>query len=115
MPCFADVAVLLLRTDTILVLDKALQTSALSLDVYLKQVRQLCAKQFMARALGLKVGAAQRGAPRPLRNSGSVSYPIAHGDSWSSTGILHNPLAHGDGSSSMRAALGASGPAPPGQ
>lgn len=48
------------------------------------QVRLLCRKQFLARALGLKVAAAQRQQPQP-RSSGSsgAACMLTHGDTWS--------------------------------
>eukprot|EP00195_Chlamydomonas_chlamydogama_P013955 CAMPEP_0202903148 /NCGR_PEP_ID=MMETSP1392-20130828/22100_1 /ASSEMBLY_ACC=CAM_ASM_000868 /TAXON_ID=225041 /ORGANISM="Chlamydomonas chlamydogama, Strain SAG 11-48b" /LENGTH=514 /DNA_ID=CAMNT_0049590159 /DNA_START=47 /DNA_END=1591 /DNA_ORIENTATION=+ len=71
--------------DTILALDKALQAGleGLSVELYLKQVRALCRKQFFARALGIAVAQAQAARPPVTRTSGvSAAYPIAHGDSW---------------------------------
>jgi hypothetical protein len=50
----------------------------------LLQVRLLCRKQFLARALGLKVAAAQRQQPQQ-RSSGSqgAACTLTHGDTWS--------------------------------
>jgi hypothetical protein len=47
-------------------------------------VRLLCRKQFLARALGLKVAAAQRQQPQQ-RSSGSqgAGCTLTHGDTWS--------------------------------
>ena len=63
------------------------------------QVRQLCAKQFFARALGLKVAARQHeqarspSASAPSRvvepANGTLQMPIS--DAWANTGML-NPL-----------------------
>ncbi|GIL66936.1 hypothetical protein Vafri_20457 [Volvox africanus] len=75
--------------DTILALDKLLQTGQLPLDAYLKQVRSLCRKQFFSRALGLKVAAVQQTASARTPHlqsslaSQTTAYPIAHGDGWS--------------------------------
>ncbi|GFH24467.1 uncharacterized protein HaLaN_22273, partial [Haematococcus lacustris] len=38
---------------------------SVSLDIYLRQIRSLSRKQFYARALGMKVAAAQRELPPP--------------------------------------------------
>lgn len=48
------------------------------------QVRLLCRKQFLARALGLKVAQAQRQQPQP-RASGEPgpAFRLTHGDTWS--------------------------------
>ncbi|KAG2437077.1 hypothetical protein HYH02_011336 [Chlamydomonas schloesseri] len=103
--------------DAILALDRLLQTGQIALDAYLKQVRALCRRQFFARALGLKVAAAEVAAPPGTGSGGSAvfqtrPFPIAHGDGWSHgaappppppppppayagahTGVLTNPLA----------------------
>eukprot|EP00198_Chlamydomonas_reinhardtii_P003147 XP_001692483.1 subunit of the ESCRT-I complex [Chlamydomonas reinhardtii] len=102
--------------DAILALDRLLQTGQIALDAYLKQVRSLCRRQFFARALGLKVAAAEVEGPPAASGSSAVyqtrPFPIAHGDGWSHgaappppppppppayagahTGVLTNPLA----------------------
>ncbi|KXZ53623.1 hypothetical protein GPECTOR_6g540 [Gonium pectorale] len=83
--------------DTILALDKLLQTGQVPLEAYLKQVRSLCRKQFFSRALGLKVAVAQQlAAARPHAAASPTAagaayhtrpYPIAHGDGWRSAGV----------------------------
>lgn len=79
--------------DAVLVLDKALHAglSGLTPEVYLKQVRALCRKQFYARAMGLKVAEMQqkagpvasmsRGGP-PISSGLSRPMPVTHGDTW---------------------------------
>lgn len=68
------------------------------------QVRQLCSKQFMARALGLKVAARQhsllrtrpaygRQQPGPGTGPANGTLPLHLGDAWANTGMLANPLA----------------------
>lgn len=70
--------------DVLLALEKGMLQGKLAPDVYMKQVRLLCRKQFLARALGLKVAAAQRQQPQP-RSSGSsgAACMLTHGDTWS--------------------------------
>jgi hypothetical protein len=51
------------------------------------QVRLLCRRQFLARALGLKVAQAQRQQQRPGASSTqqqqqSSPYTMTHGDTW---------------------------------
>ncbi|KAL6772011.1 VPS23 [Auxenochlorella protothecoides x Auxenochlorella symbiontica] len=99
--------------DALYVLDGLLNRGGIAPEAYLKQVRSLCRQQFMLRALGNKIAAAQEGArgarvspPRaPPNASGSardlaaaasgylsdaVAMPL--GDGWANTGILSNPL-----------------------
>ncbi|MEW5306902.1 MAG: hypothetical protein WDW36_009337 [Sanguina aurantia] len=106
--------------DTTIALDRALQAGVIPLDMYLKQIRSLCRKQFFARALGMRITELQCRPPAPptqphgetsnLRHASSSnlhSYPVAlassdslHRDSsWTvlhNTGpseLLTNPLA----------------------
>lgn len=77
--------------DAVVVLDRALQTGVIQMDVYLKQIRSLSRRQFFARALALKVQAALRQpstAPAPPR---PPPQPDAGG--WTSSAMLSNPLA----------------------
>eukprot|EP00879_Flechtneria_rotunda_P001207 GHRR01001354.1.p1 GENE.GHRR01001354.1~~GHRR01001354.1.p1 ORF type:complete len:500 (+),score=179.45 GHRR01001354.1:389-1888(+) len=69
--------------DCLLVLEKALLQGTFQADVYMKQVRLLCRRQFLARALGLKVAQAQKQQPRP-RSAGAqtAAYALTHGDTW---------------------------------
>lgn len=70
----------------------------------LLQVRQLCSKQFMARALGMKVAARQHSLLQarpayglqqtgPGVGSANGTLPLHSGDAWANTGMLANPLA----------------------
>eukprot|EP00878_Enallax_costatus_P014141 GHUV01014790.1.p1 GENE.GHUV01014790.1~~GHUV01014790.1.p1 ORF type:complete len:436 (+),score=163.77 GHUV01014790.1:629-1936(+) len=70
--------------DCLLVLEKGMLQGKIEPDVYLKQVRLLCRKQFLARALGLKVAQAQRQQPQQ-RVSGQQgpAFTLTHGDTWS--------------------------------
>lgn len=90
----ADLAI----EETLYALDKALQRGLLQPEVYLKQVRRLCRKQYYARALGNKVAARQQQAVAAMnrmqqRNLTNTSLQMPQGDSWVSTGVLPNPLA----------------------
>jgi hypothetical protein len=56
----------------------------LPLSAHCTQVRLLCRKQFLARALGLKVAAAQRQQPQQRSsNSQGAACILTHGDTWS--------------------------------
>eukprot|EP00803_Ostreobium_quekettii_P002109 evm.model.scf_1113EXC.1 EVM.evm.TU.scf_1113EXC.1 scf_1113EXC:1500-6638(+) len=79
--------------DCLYALDKALQNEVIGLDSYLKQVRQLCNKQFFARVLGAKVASRQSQHPIPARHGSGPGVPMPQGDSWAASGILMNPLA----------------------
>lgn len=64
----------------------------------LHQVRQLCRRQYFARALGNKVAQQQRRAARSMTQSQQqlvtkTALHMPQGDSWVSTGVLSNPLA----------------------
>ena len=71
------------------------------------QVRNLCGRQFMVRALGKKIAdrqnqlkrayqsapqQAQHSAPRTGSTPGPSHVQMPQGDSWVSLGILSNPL-----------------------
>lgn len=76
--------------DCLLVLEKALLQGKLTPEAYMKQVRLLCRRQFLARALGLKVAQVQRQQQRVSGGSQqsqqqqqqSRPYTITHGDMW---------------------------------
>lgn len=65
------------------------------------QVRGLCGRQLLVRALGAKVAARQHQLRRAFAAGGGPeggaapgpSVQLAQGDSWANTGILANPLA----------------------
>lgn len=72
------------------------------------QVRALCGKQFMVRALGRKVANRQEQLRRAYHNAptgpsnlrrdsvpGPSHVQMPQGDSWTSVGILSNPLTQG--------------------
>lgn len=88
--------------DTLYALERALTDGQLPSDVYLKQVRSLCRKQFFVRALGMKVATRQHKHATPGSHSARPSpyspppdrgVHMTQGDSWANTGILSNPLA----------------------
>ncbi|BDA41500.1 Tumor susceptibility gene 101 protein [Coccomyxa sp. Obi] len=94
--------------DALYSLDKALQANSLTPEVYIKQVRALCGKQFMVRALGRKVANRQDQLRRAYHNAptaagslrrdsvpGPSHVQMPQGDSWTSVGILSNPLTQG--------------------
>ncbi|EIE25211.1 tumor susceptibility protein [Coccomyxa subellipsoidea C-169] len=94
--------------DTLYSLDKALQNNSLTPELYIKQVRALCGKQFMVRALGRKVANRQDQLRRAYHNAptaagslrrdsvpGPSHVQMPQGDSWTSVGILSNPLTQG--------------------
>ncbi|KAK9828078.1 hypothetical protein WJX81_000655 [Elliptochloris bilobata] len=87
--------------DALYAVEKALQAGAIAPDVYIKQVRGLCGRQLLVRALGAKVAARQHQLRRAFAAGGGPdggpapgpSVQLPQGDSWANTGILANPLA----------------------
>uniref|UniRef100_A0A7R9VVF6 SB domain-containing protein n=1 Tax=Chlamydomonas euryale TaxID=1486919 RepID=A0A7R9VVF6_9CHLO len=80
--------------DTILALDRALQTglTGLTVETYLKQVRQLCRRQFFARTAGFKISEVQAAKPANVMRPGhTLPYAVRHGDGWTHTTVQPPP------------------------
>lgn len=84
--------------DALYALDRALSAGGVGAEAYLRAVRRLCARQFILRALGGRVAAAQqahKGGSAAAAAGGAADGSVAlpQGDSWASSGVLtNNPL-----------------------